>query len=79
MIQEPPAPPPQPAPDPIKSLGVALEPLRGIAESTRTTEELLKQSIAGQERIVETLFLPVVPTRYDKDGRIIEARRREET
>lgn len=33
----------------------------------------------GVREIVGTLHLPVVPTKYDKDGRMIEARRKEST
>lgn len=37
---------------------------------------LLEETIKGQERIVETLMLPVVPTGYDKSGRITAAQRK---
>lgn len=38
---------------------------------------LVRTSIDGQQRIVDTLMLPVVPTKYDKAGRLVEARRKE--
>lgn len=81
-----------PAPDPIEVLAqqlrerdaemrAAVEVVAGVAqradERTAELQGLVKDSIEGQQRIVDTLMLPVVPTKYDKAGRLIEARRKE--
>lgn len=87
-----PAPVPAAAPDPIEVLSqqllerdaklrVAVETVATIAaradERTEELQGLVRESIDGQERIVHTLMLPVVPTKYDKAGRLVEARRKE--
>lgn len=51
--------------------------LRVLEESQRT-QELLRRTIEGQQEIVSTLMLPVVPTGYDKTGRITSAQRKKD-
>lgn len=83
--------PPVALPDPLEVLAQQLlerdaesrtqqaaDTARAAAQAS-SVEGLLKATIDGQRRIVETLFLPVVPTKYDKEGRIIEARRKGES
>lgn len=48
-------------------------------ERASALEGLIKESINGQQRIVATLMLPVVPTKYDAAGRLVEARRKDKT
>lgn len=83
---------PPPAPEAVPSMeAVLLERLLERDAATRsanaaaavaareTTEHLaslLQETITGQQRIVETLMLPVVPTSYDKTGRITAAQRK---
>lgn len=88
---EPEAVPPA-APHPIEVLSqqllerdaemrAAVESVAAVAgradERTEQLQGLVRQSIDGQKRIVDTLMLPVVPTKYDAAGRLIEARRKE--
>lgn len=86
---KPPAVVPAP-PDPIEVLAkqiaerdAAERADRAAAEARAKNEaeelrKLVAQTIEGQERIVETLMLPVIPTGYDKSGRIMSAQRKKD-
>lgn len=77
-----PEPPPLAPPHPLEVLGNQLmerdAAMRAIALRAEEANAALRSELAeGVREIVGTLHLPVVPTKYDKDGRIIEARRKE--
>lgn len=49
-----------------------------MREGMLVVADLARRAIEMQERVVETLMLPVVPTGYDKTGRIISAQRKKD-
>lgn len=85
LAQEPEAP----APDPLDVLSrQLLERDAAVRSAVDAVKDAVATVAAGQvdlaqtfeqgvKEIVGTLHLPVVPTKYDKDGRIAEARRKE--
>lgn len=80
---------PPPPPNPIDVLSeqlrerdaataeIGLRTTDAIAAMKDAVDGLATELAQGVKEIVGTLHLPVVPTKYDKDGRIIEARRKE--
>lgn len=77
--------PPTPEPEPPHPVAVLSQQLLERDAETRASMEAVSAALEGLStelanvgrEIVGTLHLPVVPTKYDKEGRMIEARRKE--
>ena len=62
----------------VMRIGETAEALKAVVASVAEGQVGLAHSFDnGVKEIVGTLHLPVVPTKYDKNGRIAEARRKE--